>query len=74
MMSYENVLQTIFYQHINCLGHTTIIEEPNLFVKKFHSNSTINTSFFEKMICPHRFKKFDVPKGIPLQKSNFLKS
>ena len=28
----------------------------------------------EKMTRSHNFKKFDFPKGIPLQKSNFLKS
>ena len=28
---------------------------------------------FEKMTCPYHFKKFDFHKGIPLQKSNFLK-
>ena len=27
----------------------------------------------EKMTRPYHFKKFDFPKGIPLQKSNFLK-
>ena len=28
----------------------------------------------EKMTRPYHFKKYDFPKGIPLQKSNFLKS
>ena len=27
----------------------------------------------EKVTRPYHFKKFDFPKGIPLQKSNFLK-
>ena len=27
----------------------------------------------EKMTRPYHFKKFDFPKGIPFQKSNFLK-
>eukprot|EP00493_Phyllostaurus_siculus_P001664 UN01672 len=25
----------------------------------------------EKTTCPYHFKKFDFPKGIPLQKPNF---
>ena len=39
-------------------------------------NKKLNVSISrkEKMTRPYHFKKCDFPKGIPLQKSNFLKS